>query len=200
MFYVAITRARNNICFYEEEDCKLYNELSEYIDYVDEFNEQKLNLHIKSTSDDYYREGKYLESKGKYKHAISQYQKSKIIDSQKHIKRCEALILNEKGQYIESGDLLYDIQEYYLALDSYKSAMNTTGILKCLVMLEKTYEEIQTELLTFDTKVTDVVLNNKNNEKWHKQYFEILDSYLEKRLNAQKQTVDLIEYTIQGLK
>ena len=96
--------------------------------------------------------------------------------------------------------MLYDIQEYYLALDSYKSAMNTTGILKCLVMLGKTYEEIQTELLTFNTKAIDIVLNNSKDEKWYKQYFEILNSYLEKRVNTQKQTVDLIEYTIQGLK
>ena len=65
---------------------------------------------------------------------------------------------------------------------------------------EKTYEEIQTELLTLNTKAIDIVLKNGNNEKWHKQYFEILYRYLEKRVNTQKQTVDLIEYTIQGLK
>ena len=199
MFYVAITRARNNICFYEENNCKIYDKLNDYIDYINDFDEKNLNLHIKSTSDDYFKEGKYLESKGKYSHAISQYKKSKVWDVDKHIKRCEALLLRDKGKYIESGNVLFDIKEYKLALDVYKSSRDNEGILKSMVMLNSTYEEIYKAFENIDTNPINIVLDSKEDKDWYNKYFDIYNTYVEKKLNEQIENVNLIEYTIKSL-
>lgn len=199
MFYVAITRARNNICFYEEKNCKVYDKLNDYIDYINDFNEKNLNLHIKSTSDDYFKEGKYLESKGKYNHAISQYKKSKVWDVDKHIKRCEALLLRDEGKYIDSGNVLFDIKEYKLALDVYKSSRDNEGILKSMVMLDSTYEEIYKVFKNIDINPMNIVLDSKKHKDWHDKYFDIYDTYVEKKLNEQIENVNLIEYTIKSL-
>ena len=199
MFYVAITRARNNICFYEDYNCKLYDELNDYIDVIDNFDEVKLNLHIKSTSDDYFKEGKYLESKGKYTYAINQYKKSKVWDSEKHIRRCEALILRDEGKYLEAGERLFDIKEYRLAITSYECANHYEGILKSNVMLKNTYEQILDIFKYTSINPMDIVLNGKSCE-WHKDYFDIYNEYVSKKLKEQIENVDLIQYTIKSLK
>ncbi|MDB8803596.1 UvrD-helicase domain-containing protein [Romboutsia sp. 1001216sp1] len=199
MFYVAITRARNNICFYEEKKSKLYNELIDYIDYVDKFDERNLKLNIKSTSDDYFKEGKYLEAKGKYSHAISQYKKSKVCDSNIHIRRCEALMLRDKGKHLEAANEFFDISEYELASQCYKASNNKLGFLKCLVNLNKEYEEILMELNILNSSPLDIVLK-EDDEKLSKCYFKIYEDYIDKKINEQSDNVDLIEYSIKFLK
>lgn len=199
MFYVAITRARNYICFYEEEDCDLYNELEDFITYIDKFDEDNLKLNTLSTNDDYYREGIYLESKEKYEHAISIYKKSKKNGINMDIERCEAFILRDKGEYLEAANKLFSIKEYDLSLELYKAICNYEGIIKSMLLMDNSYEEIVSELKKYKIDHLDIIFKSSNDKDLTCKFYEKYDEYLEERLNHQIYNVDIIKESINSI-
>lgn len=199
MFYVAITRARKNICFYEDEICDLYSELDDFIEYIDEFNEDKLNLNIISTDDDYFITGMEYESKEKYEHAINQYKKSKKDGITVYIKRCEALILNEEGDYLKAGDIFFNIGEYELAMKSYKACKSTEGVIKSMLILEKSYEDIDSVCKKLNLDILDAMFNEINDNLWLDKFYKIYDVHLKDKLVEQECIVDDIENAIKNI-
>ena len=68
-----------------------------------------------------------------------------------------------------------------------------------MVMLDSTYEEIYKVFKNIDINPMNIVLDSKKHKDWHDKYFDIYDTYVEKKLNEQIENVNLIEYTIKSL-
>lgn len=66
-------------------------------------------------------------------------------------------------------------------------------------MLENTYEQILEMFKDISINPIDIVLNSEFCD-WHKEYFNIYNEYMIKKLKEQIENVDLIEYTIKSLK
>lgn len=110
LFYVAITRAKDNLLLYEEScNHPLLNMIKDnYIKY-DKFSEKKLNLEKFSTPKEWFREGKKLEENGNFNQAIYAYEKS---FNNIGIKRVKAKILEQKGLFKEAALKMLEIDTY----------------------------------------------------------------------------------------
>jgi tetratricopeptide (TPR) repeat protein len=201
MLYVAVTRAREYICFYEDEDdLTLYEEIQEHIQNINTFNENELKFDYISDDDDYFKEGQYLESKEKYEQAIFQYKKSKSKNISHCIKRCEALLLKEKGKYSEAGAKLLKLKEYILASECYIEVENYTKLLKCYVLSNKTYESIVSEFKELGVDPVQIAFQKDTKELWTKQFYHLYENHIETKINKNKQNIDYINETLKILK
>lgn len=197
MLYVAITRARDYVCFYEEkEDLPLYEEIKDYIEEVNEFDEGLLMFDYISNDDDYFNEGKYLESKEKYEQAIAQYKKSNVKNINHHIKRCEALLLTEKGKYSEAGSKLLKLKEYNLASECYMEVENYKKVLKCHVLSNKSYKEILKEFKEIGLDPLQVALQKDIKEAWIKEFYLLYEKYIDDKINKNNQNINYIKETL----
>lgn len=201
MLYVAVTRAREYICFYEDEDdLTLYEEIKEHIQNINTFNENELKFDYVSDDDDYFKEGQYLESKEKYEQAIFQYKKSKSKNISHCIKRCEALLLKEKGKYSEAGAKLLKLKEYILASECYIEVENYTKLLKCYVLSNKPYELIISEFKELGVDPVQIAFQKDTKELWTKQFYHLYENHIETKINKNKQNIDYINETLKILK
>lgn len=197
MLYVAITRARDYVCFYEDEiDCPLYDNINSLIENVEYFDESRLMFDYISNDDDYIKEGRYLESKEKYEEAIAQYKKSKSSSVTNYIKRCQALILKEKGKFSEAGSKLLKIHEYELASECYLEDENYIKVIKSFVLMKKRYEEIKNELEEYNINPLEIVLEKEIKEAWINDFYVIYNRYIDNKLNNQKDNIELIKTII----
>ncbi|MGL5313617.1 MAG: UvrD-helicase domain-containing protein [Peptostreptococcaceae bacterium] len=193
MLYVAITRARDYVCFYEDEiDCPLYDSIEDLIEKVEHFDEGHLMFDYISKDDDYIKEGKYLESKEKYDQAILQYKKSKSSSVKNHIKRCEALMLKDKGKYCEAGSKLLKLKEYELASECYLEDENYIKVIKSFVLMRKNYEEIIREFEEYEINPLEIVLEKGIKEAWIKDFYSIYNTYIDKKIDKNRENIDLI--------
>lgn len=182
LFYVAITRARKNLCFYEEKDCKLYDYLFDFIDYIDKFDENTLNLNIESDKKDYLKAGLDYEANGLYKQAINQYKRCDINVANNNIIRCNALIIKNEGNYLKAGDILFDIKEFTLSLECYIACNSDIGIIKNLLFLKDSYEDILDECNNLNIDILDILFNKINDNKILNKFYDVYNKYLEKKL------------------
>ena len=125
-FYVAITRAREKLCVYENDgDISLFAQLENTFEYIDQFNEEQMGLTRFSSAAEWVREAKNLEDHDKLEQAIGSYKNAK---DDKGVARCQAKLLAKSGNYVRAGDLVMNVgmyneaYEYYqLAGDEYKT-------------------------------------------------------------------------------
>ncbi|MGL6107452.1 UvrD-helicase domain-containing protein [Romboutsia sp.] len=194
MLYVGVTRARDYICFYEDEsDCELYSNFEGLIEVVENFEENHLMFNYISNDDDYLKEGKYLESKERYHQAIIQYRKSKSNNVKEHIKRCEALVLKEKGKYSEAGAKLLKLREYELASECFIEDENHIKTIKCFVLMGQEYEEIVEYFSEHKINPLEIVLEKQSKEAWINNFYEIYNEYIEDKITKQNKNIDLIK-------
>ena len=197
MLYVAITRARDYICFFEEEDTKfVFDNIRDFIEEVEHFDENKLMFNYISNDDDFIKEGKYLESKEKYQEAIDLYKKSNSNTVQGHIKRCQALTLKEKGKYSEAGSKLIKLGEYELASECYLEDENYYKTIKSYVLMRKSYTEIKNELEKYNINPIELIIEKNSKETWIKDFYSIYEIYIENKINKNKENIELVKTII----
>lgn len=101
LFYVAITRAKDQLLLYEEKsDLSFLSRISEHFDLYEQFSEEELELTKYSTKAEWKKEAKRLEENGNYEQAKDAYKKA---NDPVGIKRIEAKILESKGKFREAG-------------------------------------------------------------------------------------------------
>lgn len=197
MLYVAITRARDYICFYEDDsNLQLYEEIKEYIEKVNEFDKTLLHFDYISNNDDYFNEGQYLETKEKYEEAIAQYKKSNVENVIFFIKRCEALILKEKGKYSEAGSKLLKLKEFNLASECFIEDENFNKVLKCYVLDNKSYEQILKEFKELGASPLQVALQKSSKEAWMNDFYLLYEKYIDKQISKSIENISYIKETL----
>lgn len=181
LLYVAITRARDYLCFYEEN---MNNSLLEYlrdnIELVWEFDENKLMLDDVSSEDEFYNEGLMYEENGLYAQAVELYKNASSKAAQIAIKRCEALMKNKEGFHIESGNTLMDIKEYEKAAECYRQGEDSLNYLKALVFNNENYKAIEEKLTLFNEDPLKIIYRNKNKIQWLDKFKFV---YINSKLN-----------------
>ena len=140
VFYVAITRAIEHLCFLEkdtESDVFFsFEEFKKHFETVNIFDSEKLCLGEQSDRRGWRDKGKYYEEKEHYKEAAICYQNG--YDEQ-GTKRCEAKQYACEGDYLQAGEMLVDIKEFKLALDYFNKSRNYVRQLE--VILHNNYLE-----------------------------------------------------------
>ncbi len=101
LFYVAITRARNNLLIYEDsinED--LLSHIETLFHREHSFDHEVLSLAKFSTPEEWLEEAQHLEEQEKYQRAIKAYHKALTIDTASNaIIRCKAKQFAKQGEY-----------------------------------------------------------------------------------------------------
>ena len=142
LLYVAITRARKYVCFFEEKESSFYEAIEGFTDTIAVFDREKLHLDRTSSSQEYFDEGKRLEEAHSYAQAIDCYQQSCFEDAVQDIKRCTCFAARERGEYRAAAQGFLDIGEYQLALQCYEAVTDQEGILRCSILLGQPYERL----------------------------------------------------------
>lgn len=101
LFYVAITRAKDQLLLYEEKfEQRFLSLISEHFEIYEQFSEEELELTKFSTKEEWKKEAIRLEENGNYEQAKDAYKKA---DDSIGIKRIESKILESKGKFREAG-------------------------------------------------------------------------------------------------
>lgn len=200
MFYVSITRARDYITFYEDRDVEnFYNNIKDYIQVVDHFDEDTMMFNYISSEDDYYNEGLYLESRGKYEQAIMQYKRSSHKKVDICINRCRALIIKEEGKYFEAGGKLLKLKEYNLASECYREAQSYNNLLKCLILDNRSYKEIIEEFENIEVRPIELIINEKYKSNWVDKFYYLYEGYLTEKINKNNENIELIKTIVETI-
>lgn len=100
IFYVAITRAKENLCIYEEDhEHPLLKHIGDFLQPVDKFDSTIMQLTRRASRHEVLNDARNQERLGKYVQAIQGYGE---VDDQRSILRCEGYILREDGLYFEA--------------------------------------------------------------------------------------------------
>ena len=200
MMYVAITRAREYITFFEDRNVDyFYDNIKDYIQIEEKFNEDIMMFDYKSSEDDFYDEGLYLESRGKYEQAISQYKKSSHKKVDVCINRCKALMVREEGKYFEAGGKLLKIKEYSLASECYREAQSYNNLLKCLVLDSKNYEDILYEFENISINPIELMLSEKSKADWVDKFYNLYEEYLSRKIHKNNENIELIKAIVESI-
>lgn len=193
LLYVAITRARNNICFIEDDkSTDIYKYISKHIQEFNIFDEYKLKIDRQSGLEDFFREGLKLEQQELYKKAIQYYKNANIGEDTTRIaiKRCEALLKDSQGNHHEAGDDLMQINEYSLAGQCYKKNSEYLNYFKALVHDNETYEGITKKLGEVDRHPIKLIHDNKNKIDWIDKFNEIYEQYECEKISILKTNIE----------
>lgn len=183
--YVAITRARKQVCFYEDKESKILNLLSDEgrIEVLDRFDENRFNLNILSTSDDHISAGLDYENNNKYDIAIKEYKKSTSINKNLYIERCEAYNLLNDNKTREAikvfnsvGNKFFNRGMFEDALKCFNESGNTSAQIKCMVALNNDWSEIQEKLNQRNINIFDAIFDYNELDK--KQNDSVIASFL----------------------
>lgn len=99
IFYVALTRAKGNLCIYEEEsEHPLLLQIEEYLQVIGEFDSSLMELKRSANRQEVLSDARNQERLGNYEQAIRGY--SEILD-QAGVLRCEGKMFREQGLYFQ---------------------------------------------------------------------------------------------------
>lgn len=121
MVYVAMTRAREYVCFIDDEVP---------MDFYDRFLEQKMVCDVydpvvfkfekASTEEDFYRYAHKLEEMENYEAAMKEYEALRLPEAKVGIKRCQAALLKRQGEHLEAARLYESVGAHREAIRCYK--------------------------------------------------------------------------------
>lgn len=115
IFYVAITRAKENLCIYEEAgEHPLLQDIADFLQPVAKFDANVMQLARRATRYEVLNDARNQERLGKYAQAIQGYGE---IDDQRGILRCEGYMLRDEGLY-------FDAVKKLIAADEKEEAWN----------------------------------------------------------------------------
>lgn len=167
--YVAITRAREYLCMIEDNICEeTRNWLLAQGKKVSLFNANRLQLQESSTDHDLLQAAIDFEKNGHFENAIAQYNGILLRNSEsnvkkhveKGIKRCHILheYENTKNASV-CGEMLFDLQEYDLAIPYLKKGENERLLLEAILLSkERKAFDLQEEMERFKTNPLSVLL------------------------------------------
>jgi len=113
LFYVAITRARNNLLIYEDS---INEDLLGHIETLFQrkcvIDYEVLSLAIFSTPEEWFEEAQHLEEQEKYQRAIKAYHKALTIETASNaIIRCRAKQLAKQGEFKNAAEEFMHIEQ-----------------------------------------------------------------------------------------
>lgn len=198
LLYVAITRARQHLCFIEEDmPDKLFEQLSDEWLVFENFDEADLKLNVISSDNEFYKEAKRYEQRELYEQAIHEYELAQLPESKQAIRRCQALIKNKQGYHLEAGRELMKIKEYEKASHCFRQAQEYTEYLKALVYLDRPYAQIEEEFVTYGIDdLLSFVYNRAEKVSWLKRFNQLYAIHLMQKTAI----IDRIVETIDSLK
>lgn len=171
MLYVAMSRAKKYLCFYEEASEELIGQIfkSQMIVHP-EFSLTELKLDQVSTAEEVYKEALKEEKAGLYEKAILKYRKVATEAAKAGIKRCEAYLLVGAHRYMEAADLFFEARDYENAGIYYTKSKNYGRLLCCVIRLGYGYQEIMESFRTFEVNPLDLLEGQEDYEEYNVFY------------------------------
>ncbi len=177
VLYVALTRARTHICFIEENmPPHLYHYLSEYFTEVLEYDATSLHLNVTSSFDQFFQEAKKLERRELYEQAIAAYSRSEQLDVNRHISRCEGLMLLRDGKTYEAASTFLSTHEYELAIPLLQRQKRHLQWFEAMIKAKWSYPTIQR---AFEQEALSVLSFVQSHEKKITVMDDFLQCYLD---------------------
>lgn len=201
LFYVLITRARNNICLVEDDICPdLLEYFKDEIEVLDQFDLSKLNLVRISNADEHYKKALRLEKNKQYMEAIEAYKNADInsLESDRDIKRCMALHKNLQGFYSEAGNELIEIGEYEYASNCYLEAEDYLNVIQAMTLNKSSYKDIVKFLSTVNIEPMRIIMKNKSSN-WIDKFNYIYKEHMDNELSFIKKDATDIDNIIDSL-
>lgn len=193
LLYVAITRARNNLCFIEDIDnLNLFKYFERHLNKIDVFNESILKLDRESGLNDFFKEGLKLEEQELYLNAIEFYKRADITEgiTIRAINRCKALIKSMEGHHKEAAEELMNICEYELAAECYKNANDKLNYVKALVYNNEYFEDIVIKSEELGIHPLTIINKNKNKIDWIDKFKNLYDDYEYRNIKFMNKILD----------
>jgi DNA helicase II / ATP-dependent DNA helicase PcrA len=168
LFYVGITRARNNLLLYEDKiNSSLLENIKPVLDFHNDFDLESLSLLEFSSPFEWMKEAKRLEEKEKCEQAIKAYRKAISIDgANTGIIRCQSKQLALKGKFEEAGDLL--MSQNLLSLDEDDIEL----IFEMFDKADNPYLRLKAELWSGLFKPDEI---DSNLKKFNRSIFDLID-------------------------
>lgn len=202
LFYVLVTRSRNNVLLIEENvNEELINYFEDLIEIVNEFDYKKLDLHRISTKDEHYKKGLRLEKNKRYIEAIESYKNADLNHSElkQEIGRCEALQKILEGYYSEAAEELFKLNEYKHAMDGYLKCEDYLNVIKCCVYEKMTYKDVLNILSFINLDIIDYVTEKRKMIDWYEGFKKMYDEYIENEFKILSNDVDSIVEIIENI-
>ena len=202
LFYVLVTRTRNNLLLIEED---INEGLLEYfkndIEILHEFDYKKLELDRISTKDEHYKKAIRLEKNKQYIEAIESYKNADLSEYElaTEILRCNALYKMLEGKYKEASDELLGIQEYKHALSGYLKCNDYLNVIKCGVLSKMTFNEIKKILSVIDLDIIEYVTKYSDSIDWYDEFKDIYENHLEYEFKVLSNNVDSIVANVDNI-
>jgi len=197
MLYVAITRARQQLCFVEEDmSPSLFLQLEDHFLVMNQYDEADFKLTLTSTDNEFYKEAQTYESRELYEQAINAYKLSNLEGVQRDIQRCQALIQNQEGDYLEAGHALMKLKEYEQAAHCFRQGHDQLHYLKALVYQGLPYEHIQQLFQEKGIDVLQLVYSQKTTLNWLHRFNKLYALSLNNRIKV----IDKISKNIEMMK
>jgi len=185
LLYVALTRARHQLCFIEEEMPEtLFAELEEHFLVMDKYDEADFKLTLKSTDNQFYKEAQLYEQRGLYQQAIHSYQLSKLDLAQNDTLRCQALIKNQAGFHVEAGHELMKVKEYEQAAMCYRQGQDTLNYLKALVYQGLPYEQIDEVFENQGMNLLEFIYEQETSIGWLNRFNQLYALSISRRMKV----------------
>lgn len=207
LLYVAITRAKENICFIEREDVKVvYKQFKDFIKEVNVFSEEELHLLEASSIEEYLVNARTYEKNHKYEQAANNYKKAGTCYKNDYY-RVLSLKEYEEGKYKEAFNIILknisDDYEYEnITKDDLSFKMlrefNTledklNGIVKLNNPIKYFYKLI--EKYSFK----EILENHKLYKPYNNEVLELLTVYLLQKLQDKSYELKISNYYYEEL-
>ncbi len=195
VLYVAITRARENVCFYEEDmPSEFLAHFSEHFKNVFSFNHESLSLSRESKDDQFIEEGCRLEREYFYEQAISNFKRGGLGVNSLEILRCQARLNRQNGLRKEAAEMFMQINEYQLAADCYFEEEDFVNAIKALTYSQTGYEEIYNRCKRFN--IDPVKLIGESKVSWKNVFMQIFMKHIHKKTSIRKSLTKEIGQTL----
>lgn len=195
LFYVAITRAKSNLCIYEKDSIFLERDsISRHFLTIDKFDEDILGLKDEEVSPEKWEEiARELEEKDRLEKAIEYYKKAH--SSKTNIERCKAKLAAKKGDYDLAIDMLLNVLEYDLAKDYAEKAGNVDKSIVAYILSEEANSRKVDEKYG-STKVLSAVAKhiaeNKFADELYNKYFKRKTNHIQDQFVMLKEEINQV--------
>lgn len=202
LFYVLVTRSRDNVLLIEENiNEELIKYFEEEIEIVNDFDYKKLDLDRISTKDEHYKKALRLEKNKQYIEAIESYKNADLNENElkREIGRCEALQKILEGDYKQAAEELLNLHEYKYAIDGYLKCEDYLNVIKCGVLGKMTYKDIINILSFIDLDIIDYVTEKRDIIDWYEGFKNMYEEHIKSELNILSKNVDSIIEVIEDI-
>ncbi len=207
LLYVAITRAKEYICFIEREDVKVvYKQFKDFIKEVNVFSEEELHLLEASSTEEYLVNARTYEKNHKYEQAANNYKKAgtgyindyyrvlslKEYGEGKYKEAFNIILKNISDDYeyenITKDDLSFNMLKEFNTLED-----KLNGIVKLKNPIKYFYKLI--EKYSF----TEILENHKPYKPYNNEVLELLTVYLLQKLQDKSYELKISNYYYEEL-